>query len=123
MQSFLETVVRKVIIAVPFLVIVFFIFGTIREHGDTNAGGMYPIVFTLPGLGYTLLCYVLFYFVDEATKRSRWNLIKYVVHLLLLIESFWLTPNSSDYTILLLTVGTILVINISTALLVEVNRT
>ena len=50
---------KKSAIEIPILLIVYFIFGTIREHGDTNAGGMYPIVFAIPGIAIVLLSNIL----------------------------------------------------------------
>ena len=110
-ESFILTVFSKYLIALPVLVIVFFIYGTHREHGDSNAGGMYPIAFALHYLIINIASNILYALTDKATFNTRINFIKNFAHLTIGVVLFWFHDDVMQM-IVLLTLPTLLVVNL-----------
>jgi|SRR5215217_1297892 len=92
------------------IVIAFTIYGTYREHGDTNAGGMYGLIAIVPGAVVSLMSYLLYYVVQLNTHYKTATL-KIYVHLILGTVLIWLDPKGAMFMILVLGLVIILVIN------------
>lgn len=106
-----ETVLKKSLMAMPFLFFVFLVYGINHEHGDSNAGSMYPIAFALPGLGFTVVSYILYFYTDKLTCNSKLNVLKNFVHLILVI-SFFAFHDKGAFVVISLTLTTILAVNL-----------
>jgi hypothetical protein len=113
--TFIETVFRKSLIAFPFLIVVFLVYGINHEHGDSNAGSMYPLVFAIHYIAISIVSYMLYVITDRITNTRKLNFIKNFVHLILFIGLLFFS-NKAISIPLLLTLPTLLLINLSTAL-------
>ena len=107
----IETVLKKSLVTMPFLFLVFLVYGINHEHGDSNAGSMYPIAFALPGLTFTVASYSLYFYTDKLTSNSKLNVLKNFAHLILVI-SFFAFPDKGAFVVISLTLGTILAVNL-----------
>jgi hypothetical protein len=116
MSTFLSDVLKKVIISIPFLVLGFYLYGMHREHNDVNAAGMYGLVFIPQGFLTSAVCYALYFLTDITTKDSTWNILKYFVHLLILIPLYCLPSFLGVGFISILAVLIVLVVNVCTLL-------
>jgi hypothetical protein len=110
-EHFILTVFNKSFIAFPVLIVVFFVYGTHHEHGDANAGGMYPIVFAVQYLIITVVSNILYALTDKATFNTRINFIKNFAHVTLGVVLFWFHGDVMQ-AIVLLTLPTLLVVNL-----------
>src|ERR1700744_4128834 len=79
----IQFVIIRSLVAVPVILLVYFFIGVNYEHGDTNAGGMYPIAFALHGIIISAISYTMYYLFDVATTHQKINLMKNGVHLVL----------------------------------------
>ncbi|WP_295673153.1 hypothetical protein [uncultured Mucilaginibacter sp.] len=113
---FFETVVTKSLIAFPFLLIVFYCYGVNHEHGDVNAGLMYPTAFLIHIALVCFVTYSIYFFVDKFTYRKRINPVKNFVHLIL-AASLLFTRENVILILVILTLPTLLVINLITWLI------
>jgi len=93
---------------------VFFVYGTHREHGDSNAGGMYPIVFAVHYLAINIASNILYALADRATFNIRTNFLKNFAHLIIAVGLFWVHTDVMQ-VIVLLTLPTLLVLNLITS--------
>jgi hypothetical protein len=116
MSTFIEFVLRKAIISMPFLVFGFYIYGMHIEHGDVNAAGMYGIVFIPQGFLTSAICYSVHFLTDVATRDSPWNFLKYFVQLLLLIPLYYIPSMLTANSISILSVLIVFIVNICTLL-------
>lgn len=119
---FFQTVFKKSIIAFLFLIIVYLVYGINHEHGDANAGSMYPLVFAPHFLIISLLSYALYFIADQLTMKTRWNFLKSVIHLILAVGLIWFDTNR-DLVVVLPTLMTILIVNLLTSLYYKITRT
>ena len=110
-DNFSLIVIKKSIIAFPVLLIVFFIYGTHREHGDSNAGSMYPIAFAAHCLIITITSNILYAFTDRATFNTKINFIKNFAHLTIGVVLVWFHGDVMQMVIFL-TLPTLLIINL-----------
>jgi len=97
------------------LPMVFFVFGTNHEHGDSNAGGMYPIAFAVPGIAITVFSYILYCITDVITYGKKINPIKNFAHLILGLGLLFFHDEAAQ-AIIYLSLLTILAINLSFSL-------
>jgi hypothetical protein len=121
MGSFLETVFKKSLIAFPFLVLVFLAYGINHEHGDSSSGSMYPLVFAIHYIGISVISYALYFLTDRLTSQTKINFIKNVIHLSLFI-GLLLFHDKVISIVLILTLPTLLVINLTTAIYKFINH-
>lgn len=110
-ESFILTVFNKSFIAFPVLIIVFFVYGTHHEHGDSDAGGMYPIVFAVQYLTISIISSILYALTDRATLNTGINFIKNFAHLIIGVVLFWFHDDVMKIVVLL-TLPTLLVVNL-----------
>jgi hypothetical protein len=80
------------------------------EHGE-NAGGLYVLAYALPGMCVVMVCYILYFITDRITLHRKWNPLKNFIHLILGIALFWF-PLNETFTIFILILSTVLVINL-----------
>jgi hypothetical protein len=111
----LRMVFKKSIIAFPFLILVYLVYGIRYEHGDTNAGSMYPLVFAPYFVTISLFSYALYYLADQLTMNTSWNFSKNVIHLIVFAILIWYHAKR-DLVVLVLTLITILIVNLLTSL-------
>jgi len=79
----IQFVIIRSLIAVPVILVAYFILGVNYEHGDTNAGGMYPLVFAIHAIIIAIASYILYYIVDIVTTDKKINFVKNAAHLVL----------------------------------------
>ncbi len=115
MSTFFASFFNKVLIALPFLLVGFYVYGLHKEHEDGNVAGMYVIAFLPLGFITSIVCYGLYFLTDMIFKRP-WNFQKYIIHLLLLLPIYYFLPTNGASFISILTVGIVLVVNICTLL-------
>ena len=108
-----ETIFKKSLIASPFLALVFLVYGVNHEHGDTNAGSMYPLVFAVQYFILSILSYILFFIIDKLTAQTKWNSLKNFVHLILGLGLIWF-QSPIVVLIAVLTLPTLLIVNLIT---------
>ncbi|MDB5285257.1 MAG: hypothetical protein JWR05_206 [Mucilaginibacter sp.] len=118
---FFQTVFKKSIIAFPFLIIVYLVYGINTEHGDANAGSMYPLVFAPHFVIISLLSYALYFIADQLIMKTRWNFLKNVIHLILGVGLIWF-DSKRDLVVVLPTLITILIVNLLSFLYYKVTR-
>jgi hypothetical protein len=106
----------KSLIATPFLLIAFFSWGDIREHGDVNAAGMYSIAFGLQGFTISVCCYILYYFADKITLGKKINFIKNFAHLALAFGLVLISVKEPLIIASAITIVIVLAINLITSL-------
>lgn len=116
-----EFVFKRTLIAIPFLVFAFVIWGTKHDNGDINSGSMAALVFILPSIAYSIACYIVYFIADHLIKQTSWNNLKYVAHLILAIVLIWFSPKDVTFIVLSITIGTLLLINFSMAILNYLN--
>jgi MFS-type transporter involved in bile tolerance (Atg22 family) len=109
----LEVTFKKSLIAFPFLLLVFFAYGVRHEHGDMNAGSMYPLVFAVQYFVLSIVSYVLYFLTDRYTLKTKMNFIKISIHLILGIFIF-LFHDKAITIVILLTLPTLLISNVAT---------
>lgn len=108
----IQFVIVRSLIAVPIILIAYFIIGVNYEHGDTNAGGMYPLVFAPHAIIIAVASYILYYLVDMATTGKKINYAKNGAHLVLGFGLLFFPLPSLFITGGIITLGVILLINL-----------
>lgn len=107
----IETVIKKTLIALPCLVIVFLVYGINHEHGDSNAGSMYPLVFAVHFSIASVISYILYVITDRITYNNRTNILKNFIHLILWFGLVWL-HGKAVVLVISLTLPTLLAVNL-----------
>jgi len=105
-----QFVAKRLIIALPFLIMVYLVFGINDEHGDINAGSMYPLVWIIPGAIISSVSYILYFLTDKLTQNKKYNFLKLFGHLILGISLLWM--NEGLFVVTALTLPAILLINL-----------
>jgi hypothetical protein len=107
----IETVIKKTLIALPCLVLVFLVYGINYEHGDSNAGSMYPLAFAVHFSIASVISYILYVITDRITYNSRINILKNFIHLILWFGLAWL-HSKAVVLVVSLTLPTLLAVNL-----------
>ena len=106
----------KSLITSPFLLIAFFFWGDIREHGDVNAAGMYAIAFGLQGFFISVCCYILYFLADKMMVSKKVNFIKNFAHLVLVFILALISIKEPFIIVSAITLSVVLVVNLVTSL-------
>lgn len=108
----IQFVIVRSLIAVPVILVAYLIIGINYEHGDTNAGGMYPLVFAPHAIIIAAASYILYCMVGMATTGKKINLVKNGAHLMLGFGLLFFPLPSLFITGSIVTLGVILLINL-----------
>jgi hypothetical protein len=109
-SSVVAFVLKRSLLALPFLLLIYLVFGINYEHGGTNAGSMYPLVWVIPGLTVSIISFISFFITDKLTLGSKLNFIKNFVHLFLGISLLWI--GNKFFTVIAITLPAVAVINL-----------
>ncbi len=108
----IQFVIIRSLIAVPVILKAYFILGVNHEHSDTNAGGMYPIAFSVHAIIIAVASYILYYMFDMITTGKKINYAKNGAHLVLGFGLLFFPLPSLLITGGIVTLGVILLINL-----------
>jgi MFS-type transporter involved in bile tolerance (Atg22 family) len=117
---FFKAVFQKTFVAVLALIVVFFLYGTVFVPGK-DTGQWYVLVFTLPGMGVAIVCYILYFITDRITSSNKLNALKNFIHLILGIALFWL-PHNETFAIFILILLIVLAVNLMTLLFSSIEK-
>ncbi len=85
------------------------VYGINHEHGDINAGSMYPLVFIVPGMMMAFSSYILYFLFDRLTQGQGANFLKNFIYFPLVLGMYLFDIPS---IVFILTLATTILINL-----------
>lgn len=84
---------KKFFLSIPILLFSVFIYGQVKEHGDSNVAGMYVVVFFIHTMIIATISYLTYFITTNVTRDKRINFLKNYAHFIWVIIPFFVWAN------------------------------